>query len=72
MSHIDVVAECKMLAQKRYRLWRHDKVAAVIHLKLCERFRFERGVKWYDHKPQPVHESEAVKLLWDLKIQTDH
>ena len=63
VSHI--VAECKMLLQKHYHLWRHDKVAAVIHWKLCER-------KWYDHKPWPVLESEAVKLLWDFKIQTDH
>ena len=38
--------------------------------KLCERFRFERGAKWYGQKPQPVLES--VKLLWDFKIQTDH
>lgn len=61
VSHI--VAEWKMLAQKHYRPWRHDKVGAVIHWQLCERFRFERGAKWYDHKPQPVLESEAVKLL---------
>ena len=29
VSHI--VAECKMLAQKYYKSWRHDKVAQVIH-----------------------------------------
>ena len=26
-----IVAECKMLAQKQYRQWRHDKVATIIH-----------------------------------------
>ena len=28
-SHI--LAECKMLAQKEYKIWRHDQVAKVIH-----------------------------------------
>ena len=26
-----LVAECKMLAQKYYKNWRHDKVAQVVH-----------------------------------------
>ena len=29
ISHI--VQECKKLAQKQYRCWRHDNVAQVIH-----------------------------------------
>ena len=47
-------------------------MAAGIHWKLCEQFRFERRTQWYDHKPQPVLESEAVKLLQDFKSPTDH
>ncbi len=66
-----VVAECKMLAQKYYKEWRHDKVAQVIHWRLCERLGFERGEKWYNHVPEPVLESEESKILWDFKIQTD-
>ena len=31
----------------------------------------ERELNWYDHKPNPVCESERYKLLWDFKIQTD-
>ena len=32
----------------------------------------KRGSKWYDHKPRPVLESEAVKILCDFKTQTGH
>ena len=28
-------------------------------------------LNWYDHKPNPVCESERYKLLWDFKVQTD-
>ena len=34
VSHI--LAECTALAQKQYKLWRHDRVAQVIHWKLSE------------------------------------
>ena len=27
--------------------------------------------KWYDHRPEKVTENEKVKILWDMKIQTD-
>ena len=37
VSHI--VAECKKLAQKEYKMWRHDKVGQVIHWKLCQKFK---------------------------------
>ena len=70
ISH--VVAECKMLAQKQYRLWRHDRVAVVIHWVMCQRFGFPAGNKWYDHTPERVLENDDVKILWDFTIQTDH
>ena len=71
ISHIK--AECTMYAQKQCCLWRHDKVALVIHWKLCERYGFDKSQKWYDHRPQPIVESEETKILWDFnyKIQTD-
>ena len=50
----------------------HEKVAQVIHWDLSEKRGFERELNWYDHKPNPVCETERYKLLWDLKIQTDH
>ena len=70
ISH--VVAECKMLAQKQYRLWRHDRVGVVIHWVMCQRFGFPAGNNWYDHTPDRVLENEVVKILWDFSIQTDH
>ncbi len=33
-----IVAECPKLAQKQYKAWRHDKVAQVIHWKLCKKW----------------------------------
>ena len=70
VSHI--LAECTALAQKQYKLWRHDRVAQVIHWKLNEKCGFTKTSKWYDHKPDPVCDSENYKLLWEFKIQTDH
>lgn len=66
-----LVSECTQLAQKQYKHWRHDKVAQVLHWQLCKDFGLEHGEKWYDHKPKTVLENENVKILWDMKIQTD-
>ena len=34
-------------------------------------FNLEHAVKWYEHSPQMVPENEKVKILWDMKTQTD-
>ena len=70
VSHI--VAECKILAQREYKMWRHDKVGQVIHWKLCQKFNIPCKDKWYDHDPEGVIENDQVKVLWDFRIQTDH
>ena len=44
----------------------------VIHMKLCEKFKFDPMNKWYMNNPESVRENETHKLLWDLEIQTDH
>ena len=37
---VHIATERKMLlAQTKYRLWRHDKAAAIIHWKCTSRFR---------------------------------
>ena len=33
ISH--VVAECKMLAQKQYYIWQHDRVGVIFHWVMC-------------------------------------
>ena len=67
-----IVAECKMLAQKYYKNWRHDKVVQVVHWRLYKSYGLESGDVWYKHEPKPVIENELTKILWDFSIQTDH
>ena len=72
ISHI--VSECKQLAQKEYKLSRHDKVAAILHWDICQKNGFECGDKSYEHvvdSEKKVLENEDVKVLWDFPIQTD-
>ena len=68
-----IVSECKKLAQKQYRCWRHDKVALVIHWDLYVKSWVMTGMKnitvtSHDQCMNPV----LNKLLWDFKIQTDN
>ena len=67
-----VVAECKMLAQKQYKLWRHDQVAIVVHWSMCKEYGFYTHDNWYKHQPEAVLENQQAKILWDFSIQTDH
>ena len=72
ISHI--ISECKQLAQKEYKLSRHDKVAAILHWDICKKNGFECGDKSYEHvvdSEKKVLENEDVKVLWDFPIQTD-
>ena len=60
------------LVASLYKSWRHDKVAQVIHWRLCHRFKINTEDKWYNHIPEPVLESRKHKILWDFKTQTDN
>ena len=66
-----IVSECKQLAQRQYKEWRHDVIAKVIHWEMCKVNDLPYAEKWYEHKPESVTENERVKILWDFKIQTD-
>ena len=71
VSH--VVSECKELAQNDYKKAIHDKVAAVLHWQMCQKYGFPTTAKSYEHfvdKEMAVLENEKVKLLWDFSIQT--
>ena len=61
VSHI--VAECKMLAQKYYKSWRHDKVVQVIDWRLCRRFKINRDDKWYNHIPD-MHDFTSCTVFF--------
>ena len=63
--------ESQKLAQKEYKQ-RHDNIAKIVHLELCQKFALVGKFKWYNHKPASVVENDRVKILWDFNIQTDH
>ena len=72
VSHI--VSECKELAQNDYKKARHDKVAAIMHWQMCQKYGFPTTAKSYEHfvdKEMAVLENDKVKLLWDFSIQTE-
>ena len=60
-----LIAESKKLAQKEYKQ-RHDNIARIVHLELCQKFGLVGKVKRYNHKPANVVENDRVKILWDL------
>ena len=59
-----LTAECKKLAQKEYKQ-RHDNIARIGHLEICQKFGLVPEVKWYNHKSASVVENDKVKILWD-------
>ena len=60
-----LVSECKRLAQKKYKQ-RHNNIARIVHLELCQKFGLVGEVKWYNQKPTSVVENDGIKLLWIL------
>ena len=66
-----IMSECSKLAHKEYKT-RHNWVGKVIQWELCKRLKFDHTNKWCMHKPEFIQENETHKILWDLKIQTDH
>ena len=66
------MTECKIFAQKLYKQWRHDNLAINIQWDLCDKWKLDHAEKWYDHKPLMMIEDEDVKILWEMKKQTDH
>ena len=66
-----LIAECKKLAQKEYKQ-RHENIAKIVQLELCQKLGEVGEVKRYNHKPARVVENDRVKRLWDFNIQTDH
>ena len=67
-----ITTDCQMLAQRYYKEWRHDQVAKVVRWKSCKKEGIPREESWYKHTPEKVSETDEVKLLWDLPIQTDN
>jgi len=70
-SYTYIISECSKLAQLDYNK-RHDKVAGAVHWSLCETYHIKHSEQWYQHMAEPIIETESVKILWDMNIQTDH
>jgi len=65
-----LVSGCTALCDLEYKS-RHNKVASIIHWRLCKKFEIDVHKTWYRHEPQPVLENDKVKILWDVNIYTD-
>ena len=68
-----IISGCSTLAPTKY-LQRHDNLCKYIHILLLEKYGIptQNANKWYTYEPEPVTENEAVKILWNFPIQTDH
>ena len=42
-----------------------------MHWELCKKYGVVVKKKWYDHKAGKVIETDEIKILWDMRIQTD-
>jgi len=47
---------------------RHDKVAGIVHLSLCEKYGLTRSEQLYQHTAEPAIETERS----NVSIRTDH
>ena len=68
MDHI--TSGCPVLARNEY-IERHNKVASYIHWNLSKHYNIDVPLKWYEHNPQTVVESQHATILWDMPIHTD-
>jgi len=51
-----------------------DGYSKISHLLFMDDLKHhtKRSELWYQHMAEPVIETESVKILWDMNIQTDH
>ena len=42
-----------------------------IHWKVCQYCKASYHKNWYEHKPEPVFETESARILWDFAIHTN-
>ena len=65
---IHLLSSCPSLAPTAY-LYRHNLVASVLHWHLSKIYSLPlRSTSWFTHKPMPVVENSAAKLLWDFSL----
>ena len=65
-----IISACPELAQTAY-LKRHDQVAAKIYWQLVRNSNMDVPYECWLLQPEPVIESDEVKILWNFDIETD-
>ena len=61
-THMHSFRECSKLAQPKDKKC-HDKVANMVHWKLCNKYGFESVKRWYEHRVEGVIKSRGTKIL---------
>ena len=57
---------------KIIKTYKHNNIARIVSLELCQKFGLIGEVRWYNHRPVSVVKNDRVKILWGFNIQTDH
>ena len=65
-----LLTACPKLAATEY-LARHNEVARLVHRSISEAHGIKVTRQPWHHAPQPVVETEKVKILWDFEVRTD-
>ena len=65
-----LLTACPKLAATEY-LTRHNEVARLVHRSICEVYNIKVARQPWHHVPEPVVETDNVKILWDFEIRTD-
>ena len=68
---VHTLSEYLKLVQTEYKK-RHDKVATMVHWKLCSMYGFESIKHWYEHRAGGVMKNQDTNILWDFSIKTEH
>ena len=65
-----IVSGCQILTNDAYNK-RHNSAAQRVHWTLCKIHAIDVKPRWWEHKVEPVIETDNVKILWDFSIRTD-
>ena len=67
-----IFTACAKLAGSGY-LKSHNSVAAVIHMRVCQKYSIETPAQDWLHIPETITENNEAKMLcsWDFEIRTD-
>ena len=65
-----IISDYKKLPQKEYKTWRHDRVSLIIHWEMYKKYGIEVNEKWRENIVEKYLETDLVRFLRNLRIQT--